>query len=149
MSFDTNNPTNSTHTGAKREYRPRVFCPSPKLTIYPVAFKCPYPGCGRLFNVNSNMRRHYRAHSSTDSPSWSPTAMSSSSSTSGTEYQFIRFPSPESHISESDRDEERRGYQHGTSSGWESASGAWQGYDVRPPRREGYSRPERERVPPT
>lgn len=75
--------------------------------------------------------------------------MSSSSSTSGTEYQFIRFPSPESHISESDRDEERRGYQHGTSSGWESASGAWQGYDVRPPRGEGYSHAERERIPAT
>jgi len=26
------------------------------------AFRCPYPGCGRMFNVNSNMRRHYRNH---------------------------------------------------------------------------------------
>ncbi|KAJ3716422.1 hypothetical protein C8R42DRAFT_724891 [Lentinula raphanica] len=26
-------------------------------------FRCPYPGCGREFNVNSNMRRHYRNHS--------------------------------------------------------------------------------------
>ncbi|THU99280.1 hypothetical protein K435DRAFT_719909 [Dendrothele bispora CBS 962.96] len=25
-------------------------------------FQCPYPGCGRMFNVNSNMRRHYRNH---------------------------------------------------------------------------------------
>ncbi|KAF8905416.1 hypothetical protein CPB85DRAFT_1224700 [Mucidula mucida] len=25
-------------------------------------FKCPFPNCGRLFNVNSNMRRHYRNH---------------------------------------------------------------------------------------
>ncbi|THU80881.1 hypothetical protein K435DRAFT_694748, partial [Dendrothele bispora CBS 962.96] len=25
-------------------------------------FRCPYPGCGREFNVNSNMRRHYRNH---------------------------------------------------------------------------------------
>ncbi|KAK7455736.1 hypothetical protein VKT23_010769 [Stygiomarasmius scandens] len=25
-------------------------------------FRCPYPGCGRMFNVNSNMRRHYRNH---------------------------------------------------------------------------------------
>lgn len=26
------------------------------------AFKCPWPNCGRKFNVNSNMRRHYRNH---------------------------------------------------------------------------------------
>lgn len=26
------------------------------------AFRCPYPNCGREFNVNSNMRRHYRNH---------------------------------------------------------------------------------------
>ncbi|PBK59266.1 hypothetical protein ARMSODRAFT_899505, partial [Armillaria solidipes] len=25
-------------------------------------FRCPFPGCGRKFNVNSNMRRHYRNH---------------------------------------------------------------------------------------
>ncbi|KAK0447025.1 uncharacterized protein EV420DRAFT_1240878, partial [Desarmillaria tabescens] len=25
-------------------------------------FQCPFPGCGRGFNVNSNMRRHYRNH---------------------------------------------------------------------------------------
>ncbi|KAF8872527.1 hypothetical protein CPB85DRAFT_1422667 [Mucidula mucida] len=25
-------------------------------------FVCPFPGCGRAFNVNSNMRRHYRHH---------------------------------------------------------------------------------------
>ncbi|KAF9022809.1 hypothetical protein BDZ89DRAFT_956255, partial [Hymenopellis radicata] len=25
-------------------------------------FQCPFPNCGRLFNVNSNMRRHYRNH---------------------------------------------------------------------------------------
>ncbi|THU88094.1 hypothetical protein K435DRAFT_762089 [Dendrothele bispora CBS 962.96] len=23
-------------------------------------YHCPYPGCGRMFSVNSNMRRHYR-----------------------------------------------------------------------------------------
>ena len=26
------------------------------------AFRCPWPNCGREFNVNSNMRRHYRNH---------------------------------------------------------------------------------------
>src|SRR5712672_1532678 len=29
------------------------------------AFKCPFPNCGREFNVNSNMRRHYRKHLTT------------------------------------------------------------------------------------
>jgi hypothetical protein len=31
------------------------------MVIYP-AFRCPWPECGREFNVNSNMRRHYRNH---------------------------------------------------------------------------------------
>ncbi|KAJ7151841.1 hypothetical protein C8R43DRAFT_483626 [Mycena crocata] len=26
------------------------------------SFRCPYPGCGRAFSVNSNMRRHYLSH---------------------------------------------------------------------------------------
>ncbi|EGN92342.1 hypothetical protein SERLA73DRAFT_79694 [Serpula lacrymans var. lacrymans S7.3] len=34
----------NTHTGAK-------------------PYPCPFPGCGREFNVNSNMRRHWRNHS--------------------------------------------------------------------------------------
>ncbi|KAF9032152.1 hypothetical protein BDZ89DRAFT_896820, partial [Hymenopellis radicata] len=25
-------------------------------------FICPFPQCGRAFNSNSNMRRHYRLH---------------------------------------------------------------------------------------
>jgi hypothetical protein len=35
------------------------------LTSLPLslsAYRCPHPTCGRLFNVNSNMRRHYRTH---------------------------------------------------------------------------------------
>lgn len=28
----------------------------------PTAFRCPWPNCGRAFNVNSNMRRHHRNH---------------------------------------------------------------------------------------
>ncbi|KAI0337158.1 hypothetical protein BDW22DRAFT_974584 [Trametopsis cervina] len=31
-------------------------------------FKCPFPGCGREFNVNSNMRRHLRNHTSPSRP---------------------------------------------------------------------------------
>ncbi|KAK7443769.1 hypothetical protein VKT23_015553 [Stygiomarasmius scandens] len=30
-------------------------------------FRCPYPNCGREFNVNSNMRRHYRNHNTPSS----------------------------------------------------------------------------------
>ncbi|KAK0213411.1 hypothetical protein DFS33DRAFT_123094 [Desarmillaria ectypa] len=49
-------------------------------------FQCPLPGCGREFNVNSNMRRHYRSHMGTDKAaaavtlSRSPGAASDSSS---------------------------------------------------------------------
>ncbi|KAJ7500055.1 hypothetical protein FB451DRAFT_1359014 [Mycena latifolia] len=32
-------------------------------------FRCPYPTCGRGFNVNSNMRRHFRIH---PSPAFEP-----------------------------------------------------------------------------
>jgi hypothetical protein len=34
---------------------------TPKL-IHVSAFRCPWPRCGREFNVNSNMRRHLRNH---------------------------------------------------------------------------------------
>ncbi|KAL6310343.1 hypothetical protein BKA93DRAFT_745546 [Sparassis latifolia] len=37
------------------------------LLAFP-AFMCPYPGCGRSFSVQSNMRRHARVHSRTDTP---------------------------------------------------------------------------------
>jgi hypothetical protein len=33
------------------------------------AFECPFPHCGRQFNVNSNMRRHYRNHIRVGAPS--------------------------------------------------------------------------------
>ncbi|OCH93291.1 hypothetical protein OBBRIDRAFT_771959 [Obba rivulosa] len=33
-------------------------------------YMCPYPDCGRKFNVSSNMRRHYRNHSSSVSRHW-------------------------------------------------------------------------------
>ncbi|SJL15184.1 uncharacterized protein ARMOST_18670 [Armillaria ostoyae] len=45
-------------------------------------FHCPFPGCGRSFNVNSNMQRHYRNHSMTGGPAsvYPKEAHSSSSS---------------------------------------------------------------------
>ncbi|KAK0462296.1 uncharacterized protein EV420DRAFT_1523962 [Desarmillaria tabescens] len=45
-------------------------------------FRCPYPGCGRSFNVNSNMQRHYRNHSMTGGPASVYPKESRSSSTS-------------------------------------------------------------------
>ncbi|KAK0468841.1 hypothetical protein IW261DRAFT_1517107 [Armillaria novae-zelandiae] len=33
-------------------------------------FRCPFPGCGREFNVNSNMRRHYRNHTNNNTASF-------------------------------------------------------------------------------
>ena len=44
-----------------------------------IAFRCPWPNCGREFNVNSNMRRHHRNHASPAS------ASSSSPSPSGSQ----------------------------------------------------------------
>ena len=32
--------------------------------VWTVAFECPHAGCRKPFSVNSNMRRHYRTHSS-------------------------------------------------------------------------------------
>ena len=54
----------NTHTGATRK---RNLCPI-KIRFFAeshfslTAFRCPWPNCGREFNVNSNMRRHYRNH---------------------------------------------------------------------------------------
>lgn len=53
-----------------------------------LAFRCPFPDCGREFNVNSNMRRHYRNHTGTDIPPPVP-------NTRDTEYgQFIHHNIP-------------------------------------------------------
>ena len=54
----------NTHTGATRKYPLWVlFMPIPSIYVwFSLAFKCPWPNCGREFNVNSNMRRHYRNH---------------------------------------------------------------------------------------
>ncbi|KAK0207217.1 hypothetical protein IW262DRAFT_1420936 [Armillaria fumosa] len=58
----------NTHTGAK-------------------PFPCPFPGCGRVFNVNSNMRRHHKSHIDTGrarvAPSVSPTSASVLESNTG------------------------------------------------------------------
>lgn len=45
-----------------------VVVTPPVLTL-PEAFQCAFPGCSRSFNVESNMRRHYRNHEHNGSPS--------------------------------------------------------------------------------
>ena len=68
----------NTHTGAKRkcrslllparrstrggERRMCILCLRLRLFAFFAAFTCAFPGCNRKFNVNSNMRRHYRNH---------------------------------------------------------------------------------------
>ncbi len=62
----------NTHTGATRE---SYFIPVYSSSVSNhklIAFQCPFPGCGREFNVNSNMRRHYRNHTSTNTASFAP-----------------------------------------------------------------------------
>lgn len=56
----------NTHTGARRMYNFVSSLVAWNLNpdaCLSSAFRCPYPNCGREFNVNSNMRRHYRNHS--------------------------------------------------------------------------------------
>ncbi|KAL4075431.1 hypothetical protein J3A83DRAFT_4369570 [Scleroderma citrinum] len=68
----------NTHTGAKRTYTfisfhitsllgafwsRTVSYLAKNMALSAFAYRCPYPGCGREFNVNSNMRRHWRNHS--------------------------------------------------------------------------------------
>ena len=55
------------HATCSSLYHPRTI-PFPASTLpllipSPLAYRCPFPGCGREFNVNSNMRRHWRNHS--------------------------------------------------------------------------------------
>jgi hypothetical protein len=52
----------NTHTGDKREFL-RLLTASPLSDHHVLAaYTCPFPNCSRQFNVNSNMRRHYRTH---------------------------------------------------------------------------------------
>jgi len=54
----------NTHTGATRKYPIWIlFLSIPSIHVwFLLAFKCLWPNCRREFNVNSNMRRHYRNH---------------------------------------------------------------------------------------
>ncbi len=63
----------NTHTGVKRKQPVRISCSAAHefdfRSFFHAAFECPFAGCGRQFNVSSNMRRHYRNHSSANAAS--------------------------------------------------------------------------------
>jgi Zinc finger, C2H2 type len=55
----------NTHTGEKRKSHAHQLSSKNNWSKYPcfhIAYTCPFPNCSRQFNVNSNMRRHYRTH---------------------------------------------------------------------------------------
>ena len=90
----------NTHTGDKRKTCiccVRLHFDSPhKLTLGRMclaAFKCPFPNCGREFNVNSNMRRHYRKHLTSTTPQTprQGSTFYSSQGTPGLGIQIIRY----------------------------------------------------------
>ncbi|KAK0221233.1 hypothetical protein EDD85DRAFT_960401 [Armillaria nabsnona] len=64
-------------------------------------FRCPFPGCGREFNVNSNMRRHYRNHTNPGAASLFPTPSSAS-------IRHPSYPSSPSSSSSSHPSQKRR-----------------------------------------
>lgn len=82
----------NTHTGDKRGQISLVLFSFAVLTV-PLAFRCPFPNCGREFNVNSNMRRHYRKHLSSATPQAPRQGSSfySSQGSPGLDIQIIRY----------------------------------------------------------
>ena len=52
----------NTHTGDKRTSAAAPPSSNPNSLRSNPAYTCPFPNCSRQFNVNSNMRRHYRTH---------------------------------------------------------------------------------------
>lgn len=52
----------NTHTGERRTWPSAQRLLLGLRSDRSTAFVCPYTGCGKRFNVNSNMRRHYRKH---------------------------------------------------------------------------------------
>ncbi|KAN0109506.1 hypothetical protein V8E52_009149, partial [Russula decolorans] len=53
---------------AKRFNRPSSLAIHVNTHTGDKPFRCPFPNCGREFNVNSNMRRHYRKHLTSTTP---------------------------------------------------------------------------------
>ncbi|KAJ6539787.1 hypothetical protein DFH09DRAFT_847275, partial [Mycena vulgaris] len=47
----------------KRFNRPRSLRIHANTHTGATAFRCPHPGCGRAFNVKSNLNCHFRNHS--------------------------------------------------------------------------------------
>ncbi len=86
----------NTHTGDKRgQFSGLPFPLHQCLLILRrlLAFRCPFPNCGREFNVNSNMRRHYRKHLTSTTPQAPRQGSSfySSQGSPGVGIQIIRY----------------------------------------------------------
>ncbi|KAK0468846.1 hypothetical protein IW261DRAFT_1012034 [Armillaria novae-zelandiae] len=77
-------------------------------------FQCPFPGCGRGFNVNSNMRRHYRNHTNPGAAGTGPKYPSSwrvcrpYQKLRINESEYVWHPSSSSSASSDNDDEETR-----------------------------------------
>ncbi|KAH8987589.1 hypothetical protein EDB92DRAFT_2014805 [Lactarius akahatsu] len=95
----------NTHTGDKRKLISGGFHLTRSLT-FPSrlqAFKCPFPNCGREFNVNSNMRRHYRKHLTATTPQAPrPGSFYSPQGSPGLGIQIIRYHDHQSETRSSD-----------------------------------------------
>jgi len=77
---------------AKRFNRPSSLAIHVNTHTGDKPFKCPFQNCGREFNVNSNMRRHYRKHLSTSAPQAPrPGSFYSPQGSPGVGIQIIRY----------------------------------------------------------
>lgn len=98
-----------THTGEKRQSPPHITSIRSLTSVTVTAYACPFPGCGRRFNVNSNMRRHLRNHSSPSARSNNLTPYTYPLTTVPRNYSFLKSSpaisswSPASSVSSSPR----------------------------------------------
>lgn len=88
---------------AKRFNRPSSLAIHVNTHTGDKPFKCPFLNCGREFNVNSNMRRHYRKHLSTTTPQAPrPGSFYSPQGPPGSGIQIIRYHEHQSETRSSD-----------------------------------------------
>lgn len=91
-------------------------------------FLCPFPGCGRGFNVNSNMRRHYRNHTNPGAAATGPKYPSSwrvcrpYQKLRINESEYVWHPSSSSSTSSDNDEEETRGNLRSAREAYHSSS---------------------------